>query len=492
MKQSEVIKRELVIPVRLDVSADVEVAITLLGAASSQSTYQRALVFIVGVPAEVSDASIQQVRARLPTVALKCEVFAPPEFRRSEAAHDTSALIRYLSETRPAKMGRESFALSIVQQRSWPALGVASGAVIALREEVQLVDPLTGSAYRPEIGESLARRLAQRPHPTGVAFRDRLIGSSDARKALITTLDRYAPLPFPVLLEGETGVGKELCAGFIHEASGRRGSLIAVNGALLDPARAEDELCGHVKGAFTGADAARTGRIREADQGTFFLDELLAVPTSIQSMLLRTFNHAMDGELEVTPLGQEKSHRLDVRLITAVQPFDEEASSPVRDDLLFRVQGLHVVIPPLRERGDDVLEIADAALKHLSDRHKCGALRLHADARTLLRGYMWPGNVRQLHGVIRRAWASNIDVDALSARHLRPFMPAERTARGVGLRGEVNALVKRRIDEARRAHPRSENEAARSLGFDKGQAMTRYQTKCENDAAEGRRRKSPR
>lgn len=492
MTNSVELKREFVIPVRASVLADVETAVERLRDESTRRRYERALVFIVGVPATDADEVIERVRARLPSGGLRCEVFAPPELRGDNAEHHTSALVRYLAETRPAKMGRESFALSVVQQASWPELGIACGIVLALRSEIQLVDPATGHAHRPEIDETLARRLDQRTQPTGVLFRQRLIGSSPAMQTLVATLDRYAPLPFPVLLEGETGAGKELCAGFIHEASGRKGSLIAVNGALLDPGRAEDELCGHVKGAFTGADAVRTGRIREADKGTFFLDELLAVPTSIQAMLLRTFNHAMDGELEVTPLGQEKSHRLDVRLITAVQPLDEAATSPVRDDLLFRVQGLHVVIPPLRDRGDDVLEIAEKALEHLYTCHKYGARRFDPDANTLLRGYLWPGNVRQLHGVIRRAWASNGGAGTLSANHLRPFMPIVRTTRSTGLRAEVNALVTRRIEEARRAHPRSENEAARALGFDKGQAMTRYQTKCENDAAEGRRRKAPR
>lgn len=492
MTNSDGLKRELVIPVRTGVSSDVEIAIERLRDEGSRTIYERALVFIVSAVVTEADEEIERVRAQLPSEGLRCEVFAPPEFRRVDAQRETSALIRYLAETRPAKMGRESFVLSIIQQPAWPELGLACGVVLTLRPEVQLVDPSSGHAYRPAIDESLARRLDQRTQPTGIPFRHRLIGSSTAMKTLRATLERYASLPFPVLLEGETGVGKELCAGFIHEASGRKGSLIAVNGALLDPARAEDELCGHVKSAFTGADAARTGRIREADKGTFFLDELLAVPASIQPMLLRTFNHAMDGELEVTPLGQEKSHRLDVRLITAVQPLDETATSPVRDDLLFRVQGLHVVIPPLRERGDDVLEIAENAIENLYTRHKHGARRLDRDAASLLRGYPWPGNVRQLHGVIRRAWASNAEVSTLSANHIRPLMPAARMTRGLGLRGEVHALVTRRVDEARRAHPRSENEAARSLGFDKGQAMTRYLTKCENDAAEGRRRKSPR
>ncbi len=467
------LRREIVIPVRARVPADLDVAIESLRGESPGRRYQRALVFVVGVAEALVDEEIKRVRACMPAAWQSIEVFAPPEFRREEAEQNTAGLAVYLAETRPAKMGRESFALDVVTQRQWPELDIACGMVLALRDEVRLVDPGTGNASRPEVSPALARRLRLRTQPTGVQVRQQLIGSSTVMTDLVATLERYARLAFPVLLEGETGVGKELCARLLHEASGRTGSLIAVNGALLDPARAEDELCGHVKAAFTGANAERTGRIREADKGTFFLDELLAVPTSIQPMLLRTFNHAMDGELEVTPLGQEKSYRLDVRLITAVQPLDEATTSPVRDDLLFRVQGLHVVIPPLRHRGDDMLEIAGKALEHLHGRHKHGPRGFDPDASALLRGYSWPGNVRQLHGVIRRAWAANVEARTIAANDLRPYMPSERASRGSGLRAEVKALVNRRIEDARRLHPRSENEAARALGFDKGQVPVR-------------------
>lgn len=487
MKRATELRRELVVPVRAGVDADVKVAVERLGDESSRSKYERALVFVVGARAEDADAEIARVRARLPSTWHACDVFAPPALRGTSAEHDASTLAVYLAETRPAKMGRESYALDIVLQRSWPHLGVACGIVLMHRDEVRLVDPATGDVYRPDISATLARRLDLRTQPTGAPVRQQMLGSSAAMKTLVAALELYAPLPFPVLLVGETGVGKELCARLLHEASGRKGSLVAVNGALLDPARAEDELHGHVKSAFTGADSSRTGRIREADKGTFFLDELLAVPTAIQSMLLRTFNHAMDGELEVTPLGQEKSHRVDVRLVTAVQPRAELELPFVRDDLLFRVTGIRLEIPPLRSRGDDVLEIADAALKLLYERHRRGPRQILPDARSLLRECSWPGNVRQLHAVVRHAWAANFDAESLTVAGLKPYMPAGRAVRQSGLRAEVRDLVRRRIDEACVEHPRSDNEAARSLGFDKGQSMTRYLSKCENDA--GSRRK---
>jgi DNA-binding NtrC family response regulator len=474
------LRRELVIPVRAGIDADVKVAVERLGDESSRSKYERALVFVVR--AEDADAEIARVRAKVTAAGHSCSVFAPPALRGTDAEHDVSALAVYLAETRPAKMGRESYALDIVLQSSWPELAVACGMVLVLREEVRIVDPGTGNTRRPEVSPALARRLDLRTQPTGANARQQLIGSSTAMKTLVAALERYAPLPFPVLLEGETGVGKELCAQLLHDASGRKGNIIAVNGALLDPVRAEDELCGHVKGAFTGADANRIGRIREANGGTFFLDELLAVPTSIQAMLLRTFNHAMDGALEVTPLGQEKSHRLDVRLVTAIQPCMELELASIRDDLLFRVTGIRVEIPPLRDRGDDVLEIAEAALARLYDRHKCGPKQILKDAQSLLRACQWPGNVRQLHGVVRQAWAANNDTDSLTATNLRPYMPAMSSARPRGLRAEVYELARRRVEAARRDHPRGDNAAARALGFDKGQAMKRYLSKCANDA----------
>ena len=486
------LRRALVIPLRDGVPADLEIAVARLRDESICERYEQVVVVMVGVPDDRVDAVIKDFHKHLPSGRPNWHVYAPPGLRNHRAKADTKELITYLAETLPAKMGRESFALSAVLQASWPELDLACGFVLALRPEFQVVPPGGGDAHRPEIPAALLRRVGLLAVPTGVHYRERLIGSSPRMKALVATLEKFAQLPFPLLLEGETGVGKELCAGFIHEASGREGRFLAVNGALLDPGRAEDELFGHVSGAFTGAVGNRAGRIREAEKGTFFLDELLTVPSSIQPMLLRAFNNAMDGEIEVTPLGQEKSIRVDVRLITSMQPLDEATTSPLRDDLVFRVRGLHVVIPPLRDRGDDVLEIAEKALEQLYKRSNVGARGLGPGAHKLLRDYSWPGNVRELQGVMRMAWASNDTVTALAADHLRPFMPAMRTSRGTGLRAEVNALVLRRIDEARRLNPRGNNAAARSLGFEKGQAMTRYQAKCATDAAGGRRRKGTR
>jgi transcriptional regulator with PAS, ATPase and Fis domain len=318
-------------------------------------------------------------------------------------------------------------------------------------------------------------------------------------KSLRDQLQQFARHPFPILLEGETGVGKELCAQFVHAASGRSGRLVAVNAALLDPGRAEGELFGHEKGAFTGAVSKRSGRIREAEGGTFFLDELHAAPLAIQSMLLRAFNHAIDGELEVVPLGQEKEIKVDTRLVTAVQP-GAVASEKIREDLFYRVMGLHVVIPPLRDRGDDVVEIAEKVIQTLYERHQVGPRSVAADARKLLCGYAWPGNVRQLHMVMRKAWVANQNHSALSAARLSPYMPkdlmgrphdAEVTRSRVALsdlRCEVHAMTNDRIRSATEQHPRSTNEAARALGFDTGQSMKRYLAKTKRDAAEDRRR----
>ncbi len=461
--------------------------------------YRRVLVLVTGASEDDRDATIQHARQRLHSSGTPLEVFAPPGLRADDSGDAVSALATYILETRPASMGREAFALDLLLQRGWSGLGMAYGVVMSHREEVRCLDPDGGMPYQPRVRPGLVNKLSQRTQPTGVAAAEQLVGSSTAMKSLREQLDRFAPLPFPILLEGETGVGKELCAQFVHEASGRKGRMVAVNGALLDPNRAEDELSGHEKDAFTNAKSKRLGRIREAEGGTFFLDELHAVPMAIQPMLLRAFNRAIDGELEVVPLGQEKEIKVDVRLVTAIQP-GAITFENFREDLLYRVMGLHVLIPPLRDRGDDVVEIAERVLQTLSERHHRGPRSVSADAREVLRGYAWPGNVRQLHVVMRQAWVDNQQHPALSADRLRPYMPKELIGRrrdaeasrtrgeSIDLRGEVQALADDRIKAAIKQNPRSENRATRALGFETGQSMKRYLAKTKRDATEGRSR----
>jgi DNA-binding NtrC family response regulator len=202
-----------------------------------------------------------------------------------------------------------------------------------------------------------------------------------------------------VLLEGETGTGKELAARAIHEASGRRrGPFVAVDCGALPEGLLESELFGHVKGAFTGAASARLGAFVRANGGTLFLDELGSVPPSVQARLLRAIE-----ERRVRPVGADQDRELDVRIVAASR--DEltarVAEGTFRSDLFYRLSVVRVLLPPLRARREDVIPIVTALLRARGlEAGDISGSNLH-----LLIGHGWPGNVRELRNVIDRALA---------------------------------------------------------------------------------------
>ena len=205
----------------------------------------------------------------------------------------------------------------------------------------------------------------------------------------------------PVLLLGETGVGKELFARWLHRHSPRHGKpLVHVNCAALPETLAESELFGHVRGAFSGAMADRPGRIEAAEGGTLFLDEVGELPLAVQAKLLRTLQNG-----EIQRLGADRPRRVDVRVLAATnRPLREQvASGAFRADLYHRLSVYPVPIPPLRERGADTLLLAGRFLELNRARLGLRSLRLSAAAQAALQRYPWPGNVRELEHVISRA-----------------------------------------------------------------------------------------
>lgn len=213
-------------------------------------------------------------------------------------------------------------------------------------------------------------------------------------KQMVAQLRKVANSSLPVLLLGETGTGKEIFARLLHQWSHRAGGpYVAVNGALTGGTLAESELFGHKKGAFTGAETARLGALRAANSGTLFLDEVADIPASAQVKLLRALEAG-----EVKALGADEPERADFRLVTATSQDLEARISDgrFRLDLYFRVAGFTLVIPPLRDRPEDILAIAR---KHLADR----GLELDRDAEGKLLSYRWPGNVRELRSSLERA-----------------------------------------------------------------------------------------
>lgn len=228
-----------------------------------------------------------------------------------------------------------------------------------------------------------------------------ILGQSDAITHLLHELQVVADSELPVLLLGETGVGKELFAHRLHRLSRRAGKpLVHVNCAALPESLAESELFGHARGAFSGAVNDRPGRFEAAQSGTLFLDEVGELPLSIQAKLLRTLQNG-----EIQRLGADQPRRVNVRVIAATNRSLREhvRDGSFRADLYHRLSVYPILIPPLRERGNDVLLLAGRFLELNRARLGLRSLRLSTEAEDALRRYSWPGNVRELEHVISRA-----------------------------------------------------------------------------------------
>lgn len=228
-----------------------------------------------------------------------------------------------------------------------------------------------------------------------------LIGRSPAMRRLQDEIALVAGSELSVLIQGETGVGKELVAEGIHAASARaQRPMISVNCAALPETLVESELFGHVKGAFSGALGDRPGKFELADGGTLFLDEVGELPLQVQAKLLRVLQ---SGQLQ--RLGSDRDHRVDVRLIAASNRHlaDEVRAGRLRADFYHRLSVYPLVVPPLRERGRDVLLLAGFFLEENRWRLGLGGLRLDPDAQAALLAYDWPGNVRELEHLLGRS-----------------------------------------------------------------------------------------
>ncbi len=228
----------------------------------------------------------------------------------------------------------------------------------------------------------------------------RIIGESQALKKMLARLEAVAQTSASVLIQGESGVGKELVAHVIHAHSSRSdGPLVKVNCASIPHELFESEFFGHVKGAFTGAYRDRVGRFQLADGGTLFLDEISEIPLALQSKLLRVLQ-----ESQYERVGDDTTLSVDVRVIAATNRNLEQVveQGGFREDLYYRLSVFPIEVPPLRERGDDIVQLASHFLEkaYLDFGHR--PLTLSRQQVTLLKKYDWPGNVRELKNVIER------------------------------------------------------------------------------------------
>lgn len=246
-------------------------------------------------------------------------------------------------------------------------------------------------------------RLTTSPETANSSLASKLniIGSSAVMQALFNKIMKVAPTDSNVLILGESGTGKELVARAIHEHSKRaQGPLINVNCAAIPESLIESELFGHEKGAFTGANQARAGLIEAANGGTLFLDEIGELPLEAQARLLRAIQ-----EGEVRRVGSVNSIKVDVRFMAATHRDlkSRAQAGSFREDLYYRLHVIALHIPALRERGSDVIELAEKLLQQQLAKTDAAALSFSPEALQLLQNYPWPGNVRELENAIERA-----------------------------------------------------------------------------------------
>jgi DNA-binding NtrC family response regulator len=250
---------------------------------------------------------------------------------------------------------------------------------------------------------------------------DRLVGNSTAMLKLKELIAQIGPNDAPVLIQGETGTGKELVARAIHHHSARSdGSFVPVDCAAISETVIESELFGHVKGAFTGAHMSTLGLVRSADGGTLFLDEVGELSPAIQSKLLRTIQ-----ESEVRPVGSNTAYSVDIRILAATNRdlAKEVAENNFREDLYYRLNVVVVEVPPLRERKEDLALLTNYFLKRFAT-DLAPAREVARQTYLYLENYDWPGNIRELENVIRRTMAlgrnERIDPEDLPANIFAP------------------------------------------------------------------------
>jgi Nif-specific regulatory protein len=268
---------------------------------------------------------------------------------------------------------------------------------------------------RAQVG-ALRRDLARRDH-----FGE-IIGTSATMADVFRLMESAAASPIAVLIEGETGTGKELVARGIHRASARGdGPFVAVNCAAVSETLLESELFGHRKGSFTGALQDQRGLFEAASGGTIFLDEIGEMPATMQAKLLRVVQ-----EGEVVPVGDTRPRPVDVRVISATNRTlsEEVARQRFRQDLFYRIAAFPIAIPPLRERREDVPLLVDRILKIAAERHGKRIAGVDPEALALLVAFDWPGNVRELENELERSVALAKEGESIAPLHLSAKLKA--------------------------------------------------------------------
>jgi len=322
--------------------------------------------------------------------------------------------------------------------------------------EILIRRSLAISRYRVE-NRYLREQAARSP-----AF-ERIVGESVPMRAVFDLMRKVAPTRSTVLITGETGTGKELVARAIHELSPRKDELfVPVNCTAIPAELLESEFFGHVRGAFSGAQGDRVGKFQAADGGTLFLDEIGDMDHRLQGKLLRVLEEGV-----VEPVGSNRRVTVDVRVLSSThRDLDVEIrEGRFREDLFYRLNVFHIALPPLRERLGDLPALAAAFLRELGKELGKDSLRLSAGAATMLRGYPWRGNVRELRNLMDRA-AVLVEGDEVGEALVQTLLPAEGDgATGLDLAAAVARAERQAILQALAVAEGRKSEAAALLGI---------------------------
>ena len=334
------------------------------------------------------------------------------------------------------------------------AHGELETAVDAIRNGAfeYLTKPFDLTLAEKVLDRALRRRPAEPTPPAAMpGLQDQIVGHSPALQDVFKQIALVAGSEACVLVSGESGTGKELVARAIHRFSRRsEGPFVPVHVAAISPMLAESELFGHVRGAFTGADTPRTGLLEQAQGGTVFLDEVADIPLPLQIKLLRALEHG-----EIVPVGSDKPRTIDFRLLSAThQNLSEKVGSGAfRHDLFFRLVTFQLELPPLRDRGADVLELAEHFIASVSASNQLPRPTLSKRTEAELSRRAWHGNVRELRNAIEHA------VIVARGGHIEPDqLPPPAPPAGLRSDGTPGATLSQLIQQWAEAHLREDGE----------------------------------